>query len=77
LQGVNDRMRRVLRAGADMQDRKNLGARIDGHPQPEHLCGAAEPGSHFIQLEVRDVKVAEGALVQGLSVRASTRQKGS
>ncbi len=45
-----------------MKHRKNLRERIDC--QPQHLFGAAQPGTQFVQLEVRDLEVAEGALMQ-------------
>jgi hypothetical protein len=45
-----------------MQHGHNLGLRIDGQPQPEHLSGAAQLGSNFVQLQVREVKVAEEEL---------------
>jgi hypothetical protein len=60
----------MLCAGTQIEHRQNLGERIDGQPQPEHLCGAAQPGSEFVQLEVRDVQVAKATLVQALSVPA-------
>ena len=56
-------MRRVLRAGAELKHRKNLGERIDGQPEPEHLCGAAQSGAQFVQLEVGDLEVVETALM--------------
>ncbi len=64
----------VLRAGTELKHRQNLGTGIDGHPQPEDLCGTAQPGSQFIQLQVREVQMAEGAFVQDLRVLASTSQ---
>jgi len=36
----------------------------------------AQPGSEFVQLEMRNVQVAEGTLVQDLSMLASTSQPG-
>jgi hypothetical protein len=69
-------MRHVLRAGTQLEDGKNLGAGIDGQPEPEHLFGAAEPGAQFVQLQVREVQIAEEALVQGVRVLASTGQPG-
>jgi len=56
-------MCRVLRAETEMEDGKNLRAGVDGQPQPQHLCGAAEPGTQFVQLEVRDLEVAEKVLM--------------
>ena len=66
-----------LCSGTELKHRQNLGERINGQPEPQHLFGAPKPGAQFVQLEVRDVQIAEGARVQGLSVQASTRQKGS
>jgi len=77
LQGLDDHVRCILCAGAEMEHRKDLGERIDGQPEPDHLCGAAQPGSQFVQLEMWEPEVAEGALMQGLCVLASARQPGS
>jgi hypothetical protein len=52
--------------------RKNLRARINRQPQPEELFSAAEPCSQFVQLEVWELEMAEGPLVQRLSVLACT-----
>ena len=67
-------MRHVLRAGAELKHRKNLGAGIDGQPEPEDLFGAVEPGAEFVQLQVREVEMAEEALVQGVRVPACTSE---
>ena len=56
-------MRHVLRAGAEMEDGKNLRAGVDGQPQPQDLFGAAQPGSQFVQLEMRELEIAERVLV--------------
>ena len=53
----------ILCAGTQMEHGQNLGERIDGQPQPEHLCGAAQPGAQFVQLEVGDLEVVETALM--------------
>jgi hypothetical protein len=63
--------RHVLRAGAQMEDGKKLRARVDSQPQPEHLCGAAQPCSQFVQLEVWELEMAERAFMQGLCVLES------
>ena len=39
---VDEDMRHVLRARAELKHRKNLGEGVDGQPQPEHLCGPAQ-----------------------------------
>jgi hypothetical protein len=73
---MDDAMCQVLRAWTQMEHRKNLGARIDGQPKPQHLCGAAQPGAQFVQLEVWEPEMAEAALVQGLCVLSGTGQPG-
>jgi hypothetical protein len=59
-----------------MEDWKKLRAGIDGQPEPEHLCGAAQPGAQFIQLKMREPEMAEEAFVQGLCMVKSASQKG-
>ncbi len=67
-QNVDDRMRHVLRAGIQMEHRQNLGAGIDDQPKPQNLLGAAQPGTQLVQLQVREMKMAEDVLVQGVRV---------
>ncbi len=69
-QRVDEPMGHVLGAGTQLEHRQNLRARIESQPQPEHLTGAAQPGTNFIQLQVREMQMAEEALMQGLRVRA-------
>jgi hypothetical protein len=71
---MDDPMGCVLCARTQIEHRQNLGARVDRQPEPEHLCGAAQPGSQFIQLQVCQPQMAEGTLVHGLRMRASTSQ---
>ncbi len=59
-----------------MEGGKKLCARVDDKPEPQHLFGATEPGAQFVQLEVREVEMAEEALMQGLRVLASAREPG-
>jgi len=75
-QGMDDAMCHVLRAGTQMEHRKNLGARVDGQPEPEHLFGAAQPRAQFVLLKVREPDMAEAVLVQNLRVLASPSQPG-
>ncbi len=58
----------VLRTRTELKHRDDLGEGIDGQPQPEDLCGSAQPGSQFVQLETREVQVAEGAFMEVLSM---------
>ncbi len=67
-------MRRPLRAGTHMENRKDFRERVDG--QPEHLCMVAEACAQLVQLEVREPEMAEGALVQGQRVLTSSGQPG-
>src|SRR5215467_436652 len=76
LQGVNDLMCRVLRAGAQMEHRKKLRAWVDDQPEPQHMFTTPEPRSQFIELEMREPEMTEGALVQDLRMLASTSQPG-
>ena len=56
----------MLGARTQLEHGENLGARIDGQPQPEHLSGATQPGAQFIQLQMRELEMAKEAFVQGL-----------
>jgi len=62
-QGMDDPMGHVLCARTQVERWKNLGARVDGQPEPQHLCCAAQSGSEFVQLQVWEVQMAEGPLV--------------
>ena len=64
----------VLRARTHLEDGKKLGAGVDD--QPEHVSRAAQSGSQFIQLEVREPEMAEGPLVQGLCMFKSPSEPG-
>jgi hypothetical protein len=73
---VDEQVRCMLCAGTKVEDGNDLREGVDGQPQPQYVCGAAQPGTQFVQLEVREPEMAEGTLVQGLCVRASASQKG-
>jgi len=75
-QGVDHPMSHVLGAGTELKHGKKLGARVESQPEPEHLCSAAEPGTQFVQLEVREVEMEEEALVQRVRVYIWTSEKG-
>ena len=70
-------MRHVLRAGAELKHGNDLREGVDGQPQPQHVCGAAQPGAQFVQLQVWELEVGEAAPMQGLSVLTSAGQPGS
>ena len=73
-QGMNHRMGHVLGAGTQLEDGQKLGAGINRQPEPLHLYMAAQPRAQFVQLEVREPQMAEGPLVQRLSVLACARE---
>ena len=59
-----------------MEHGQDLGMRVDGQPEPEYLLTAAEPCSEFVQLQVWEVQMAEGAPVQGLLMFPCTSEPG-
>jgi len=70
-------MRHVLCAGTQMEHRQYLGQGIDGQPEPEHLSGAAQPSSQFIQLGMRQPEIGKEAFVQGLCMFPGASQPGA
>jgi hypothetical protein len=73
---VDELVCHVLCAGTKLKHGKNLGAGINGQPEPQHLRMAAEPGAQFVQLQVRELEMAEGAFVQDLCMFPSASQPG-
>ena len=73
-QGVDEPVRGMLCAGTKVEDGNDLREGVDSQPQPQYVCGAAQPGAQLIQLDVGDLEVAEAALVQRLRVLTSARQ---
>ena len=71
---MDDQVRHVLRAGTQMEYGKNLRTWVDS--QPQYVLRATQSGAQFVQLEVRETKIREGALVDGLSVLDSAGQPG-
>ena|SRR5216683_4409268 len=59
-----------------MEDGENLRTWVDRQPEPQYLFGAAQPGTQFVQLEIRKLEVAEKVLVEALSVLPSAGQPG-
>jgi hypothetical protein len=57
-----------------MQHRDDFTERIDCHPEPEHMSMAAEPCPQFVELEMRQVKVLEDAVVECRTVFTRTGQ---
>ena len=66
----------VLCTRTELKHRDDLGEGIDGQPQPEDLCGSTQPGLQFVQLEVREVQVAEAALMEERCMLACASEPG-
>ena len=45
LERMDEHMRHLLRAGAELKHRQHLRQRINGQPEPEHPRMAAQPGT--------------------------------
>jgi hypothetical protein len=67
-QAVNELMCRVLHMRTQLKHRDDRGEGSDGQAHPQELCGVAQPCANFVYLEVRQVQVAEAALMEELSV---------
>ena len=76
LERVDKCMRHGLCSGTELKHRKDLGEGIDGQPEPQNLLSATEPGAQLVQLQVREMEMAEEALVESVRVLSSTRQPG-
>ncbi len=63
LQTVDQQVRHVVGARAQLEHRNAFGERIKGHSEPQHLRVAPQARAHLIQLDVRNPQVTEGALV--------------
>jgi hypothetical protein len=63
---VDELMCHVLCSGAKLKHGKNLRERADSQPKPQHVLRAAQSGAQFVQLEVWEPEMVEGAFVQGL-----------
>ena len=67
-------MSHVWCARTELKHRQNFRAGINRQPEPQHLLGAAQPGAQLVQLHVREMEMAEAALVQGVRVLTRTGQ---
>jgi hypothetical protein len=71
---MDNPMGHVLCAGTQMEHGYKLGARIDGQPEPQHVFIAAQSGAQFVQLDVWEPEMTEGAFVQRLSMFTSASE---
>ena len=70
-QAVNEQMSHAMGARTQQQHGHAFGERIDGHPEPQDLCVAAQPRAEFIELQMGEGEHVEGAFMQALSMRSS------
>jgi hypothetical protein len=75
-ESVDEDMCHVLCAPTQREDGKKLRTGVDGQPEPEHVLRAAQPGSQFIHVQMRDPQMTEAAFVQGLCLLACASEKG-
>jgi hypothetical protein len=73
-QPVDEQLRHLVRSRTQLEHRNALGEWIDGHPEPQNLRVAAQACSQFIQLQMRDLEMAERALMQDLGIRSCLQQ---
>src|SRR6266487_4316821 len=67
---------RVLRTRTQIQDGKYLRTGIDGQPEPQDLFGATQPGTQFVQLDIRKLEMTEKMLMEAVSVLSGAGQPG-
>src|SRR5262249_55983620 len=73
-QTMDQQVGHFVRTWSKLDLRNTLGEGIQSDPQPQHLRVAAQAGAYFVHLHVRDLHLAEGALLQGLRVRSSPQE---
>ena len=73
-QTMDQQMSHVVRARAQLNHWNAFRQRVKGHPQPEDLRSAAQSRVDLIQLHMRNLELAEGALVQDLRMRPSPQE---
>jgi len=64
----------ILCAGTQLEHGENLGARINGQPEPEHLLITTQPRPQFVQLEIGKLEMTEKVLMEALSVLPSASE---
>jgi hypothetical protein len=57
-----------------IQDWDDFGERVNGQPQPEGVCLAAQPRANLVQLHVRQLEMMEPALVEGCAMLTGPRE---
>jgi hypothetical protein len=73
-QGVDNGMSHGLRARIELEHGQNLRARINDQTQPEHVSGATQSGSNFVQLQVQPLVDIVGELSSARQPRQVWRQ---
>jgi len=75
-QRVEKGMSSVLGPGSELQHRDDLAAGVDRQPQPEDMRPAAQAGAQFVQLDMREGKVLQGAVMPAPALLKSACQPG-
>jgi hypothetical protein len=75
-EGVDHGMGGVLCARTQIEHGNNLGAWVDGQPEPQHLLSSAEPRAQFVQLNIGKLEMTENVLVKALSVLTRAPEPG-
>ncbi len=73
---VDDSTRRILRAGATLQHGDEFGQRVDHDPQPEHVRALPQARAEFVEQELRELEVAQPAVVQCRTVLTGPAEPG-
>jgi hypothetical protein len=75
-QFVHHRMGEILRTCPELQYWYDFGEWIDRDPEPEHMSPATQPCAQFVELDMREVQVAEDTVVQARAMFTGTGQPG-
>ena len=73
-QPVDKQLGHLMRPRTQLEHGNACAEGIDGHPEPEDLRVAAQARAQFIQLQMWEHSVAEGALMQRLGMGSRPRQ---
>src|SRR5262249_38757343 len=73
---VDQCMCRILRARTQMQHGDQLADRINRQPQPQRVHAAPQPSAELVELDMQQVQVPQGAVVQRRTVPPRTCQPG-
>jgi hypothetical protein len=76
LEVVDDHVGHSLRTRTQMEHWNDFGDRVNGEPQPQAMSSTAQPSADLIQLHMRQMEGAKGAIVQRGAVRPCPHEPG-